>query len=56
MIFLVVYLFGIAVVLNNVLSSNDVTPELIVGGIAAAVIWPIVIIIGAIFVLASGIN
>lgn len=56
MIFLIVYLVGMALVLNNIFSDNDVTPELLVGGIAAALIWPIVLLIGAIFVLAGGDN
>lgn len=56
MIFVVVYLFGAALVLNNVLSDNDVTAELVVGAIAAAVIWPVVLLIGAVFVLGSGGN
>lgn len=56
MIFLIVYLVGMALVLNNIFSDNDVTPELLVGGVAASLIWPIVLLIGAIFVLAGGDN
>ena len=49
-------LVGMALVLNNIFSDNDVTPELLVGGVAASLIWPIVLLIGAIFVLAGGDN
>lgn len=56
MIFLIVYLVGMALVLNNIFWDNDVTPELLVGGVAASLIWPIVLLIGAIFVLAGGDN
>ncbi len=56
MIFLIVYLIGMALVLNNIFSDNDVTPELLVGGVATALIWPIVLLIGAILVLAGGDN